>query len=350
MSTIKADSFWDGKDSGGVRCSVPPEDSDKYLDPSAQCFEHDGRSISTHMPRGLGLRGVVIPRATPFGGSRGFDPHKPRLINIDPDIKGQACVVDLQEITKEKMSQAYKLAAQNPMTMNSQQLLAAQTFHNLAVSFEPIGMGREDKSQMSDRIAPVGMSGAYVAPKAAPGGGQIANQPAGIPINRGNMISPSVSPRHVKAAPVVTQPIEPMQKAAELVSDIHEEETAPVTVAAPVFKDQSTRRPVFKEKPIANHSSVAAPGTTVTFEMEGWGKLDAAYHEVIKNDGLLVLVYDNRYKNGMRYWPPTTDRLIAVRIANQGEVYFVNSYGNRFTHSDYEYCILVIDQESGMHE
>ena len=86
MHIIQRDSFWDGKSGGGVRCSSDGESASEYQDPSSHTFEgNGGRSLASLLPGGL--RGVVIPRATTFGGSRGFDPHKPRLVNIDPDIK-----------------------------------------------------------------------------------------------------------------------------------------------------------------------------------------------------------------------------------------------------------------------
>ncbi len=70
------------------------------------------------------------------------------------------------------------------------------------------------------------------------------------------------------------------------------------------------------------------------------------YHEVIKNDCVLVLVYNNNFKGGGKFFPPVTDKLMAVKVEGHDNVYFVNSYGTRFQHGGCEYCLLVIDQDA----
>src|SRR5262245_40742528 len=95
---IQSDPFWDAGGSS-VRCSSDGENSDKYADPHQHVMEHSGRSIASLMPSGpRGLRAVVIPRSNHLGESTGFNAHTPRVVNIDPDIKGQSCVVDLSRI------------------------------------------------------------------------------------------------------------------------------------------------------------------------------------------------------------------------------------------------------------
>jgi hypothetical protein len=372
--TVAPDPFWDGQTGGGVRCSSVGTDASRYHDPSEHQFEgNGGRSIGSLLPSGSrGLRGVIIPRATALGGSRGFDPNKPRLVNIDPDIKGQACVVDLSQITKESMDAAFAKASENPLAQDDIRLLAAQTFHNLAVGFEPVGMGPSKGPRLNDRLPPLGGFGTYVVPRSGLGGRQLS-EPL-VELNPEPMeapISPSITPRgNVAASKVAIKraqddaakrlitydedvAIEPELEPMEEMEQV-EEVPMPVAPARPAFKDQSTA-PV-KQKPVTGSlrapvlpppaaTIIGAPGTNVVFETEGWGSFEASYHEVIKSDQALVLVYDKRFKGGMKFFPPVTDKLMAAKIDGVDRVYFVHSCGTKFEHGGYEYCILPIEQD-----
>jgi hypothetical protein len=386
MNKIMSDPFWDGKTGGGVRCSVEGEAANQYQDPSTQFFEgNGGRSIASLLPSGV--RGVVIPRATTLGGSRGFDPHKPRLINIDPDIKGQSCVVDLSKITKESMEEAFLNAAQNPLTSSDIRLLASQTFHNLAVGYEPVGMGPANGPRSIDRRAPLGDFG-YVVPQASLGGGQIEDtvvqeQPStpqenispSVTPRTGPMIDPGIlkraaaqgqkfrmqeDPRNM--APNAGLPVAEPEPEQEYDEPEYVPQQPPVQAPRQGFVDQSppTQRtmkparsvkisgPPIMERPQQAKMTASAPETQVTFEIDGWGSFEAMYHEVIKNDCVLVLVFDNRFKGGGKYFPPSTDKLMAVKVANKDTVYFVHSYGTKFQHDNFEYCMLVIEQDQVM--
>jgi hypothetical protein len=379
VSRIVPDPFWDGTAGGGVRCSSTGEDASRYLDPSRQSMEgNGGRSIGSLLPGSHGLRGVVIPRATALGGSRGFDPHKPRLVNIDPDIKGQSCVVDMSKITKESMDEAFLEAAQNPLAQTDIRLLAAQTYHNLAVGYQPIESGQPGGTRRVARRAPNSLN-SYVVPRAGLGGGQIIDEEEDEPeVSSEQLMSPSVSPRtpvgltklaerpfRLKENPTNMQPTTGLKAppvrmvdeyGVEVVDEAPELEMIEQPKAKPAFRDQSTKPaparrvsisgPPVQQQALPAMANGVPPNTNVTFEMKGWGTFSAAYHEVIKNDCLLVLVYDTRFKGGMKFFPQTTDNTIAVSIEGNPNVFFVNSYGNRFEHAGYEYCILVIDQEN----
>jgi hypothetical protein len=199
--TLKPDPFWDGKSGGGIRCSSDGQAGNYYHDASAvggfEAHALSGRSMASLLPGlGYGLRGVVVPRATWWGGSRGFDPHKPRLMNIDPDIDGQASVVDVSQFSKEVVAQAYELAWQQVGEYGDPRLVAAQAYRNMAVGTEPVGMKAQGNNGYDERLAPLGGLDTYVVPKAAPGGGQIMPM---RPIRQNGMsddvpVSPSVAP------------------------------------------------------------------------------------------------------------------------------------------------------------
>lgn len=387
MPQISFDPFWDNKAGGGVRCSSTGEAANQYHDPSKHYLEQNGRAVSSVLPARYGLRGVVIPRATAFGGSRGFDPHKPRLINIDPDIKGQSCVVDLSLLNEDNVSKAFYEATQNPMTQDNLQLLAAQTFHNLAVGYEPVGMERDPRPLVEDRRGPFGDFGAYVVPKAGLSGGQLSPQYQPLQeMEQAAPMSPSISPRQTpmpnkevlnklarqRSMRIAQESTNPQPQIVHQV-DSDGNEIAPPIIIPPqagvseqsyrgpmgptpsTFVDQTplerlpppqTFTPIQVGRAAQTPQAINPPTTNVTFETKGWGQLEAPYHNVIKNGVLLVLAYDTRFKGGMKYFPPDTgEQLMAVKIEGANKVYYVHSTNSRFEHSGFEYCVLAIDSE-----
>lgn len=357
---LEADAYWDNN--GSVRCSSMGDAASQYHDPSQHSFESNGgRSIASLLPSGRqGLRGIVIPRATILGGSRGFDPHKPRLVNIDPDIKGQSCVVDLSTITAEKMDKAFTAASQNSLIQGDIRLRAAQTYHNLAIGYEPVGMGSSRGQQLNERQPPIGSSG-YVVPRAGLGGGQILEelQEMTQPLAPQAVMSPSVTPR----APVALSKQASQRPLKSTTLTSYQDITTPTIVAeqdetmATDYSDSATLapRPLFTNqstqlidksniKPIMRNAG-AVPATKVVFEMKGWGTFEAVYHEVIRNDCLLVLCWNTK-STAMKYFPPATDELMAVKVNET--LFLVYSYGSTFKHGDYEYSILIISQDGQM--
>lgn len=196
---LKPNPFWDGKSGGGIRCSSEGAAGNCYHDPGAvggfEVSTLSGRSMASLLPGlGYGLRGVVVPRATWWGGSRGFDPHKPRLMNIDPDIKGQASVVDVSQFNKEAVAQAYQLAWEQVGEYGDPRLVAAQAYRNLAIGTEPVGMDDKGQGPIDDRRPPLAGLDTYVAPKAALGGGQIIPmRPVDMQVRDEVPVSPSVA-------------------------------------------------------------------------------------------------------------------------------------------------------------
>ena len=106
----------------------------------------DGTSFARYMPASAGgkqMRGVVIPHAKPFGGSRAYDPHKPahRRVHIDPHIEGQSVVVDLAQITPDIAEEATTLGqeyadkhADQVHGIDQLRLRSAAAFHLIGAS------------------------------------------------------------------------------------------------------------------------------------------------------------------------------------------------------------------------
>lgn len=87
------------------------------------------------------------------------------------------------------------------------------------------------------------------------------------------------------------------------------------------------------------------PTIEVTFQIEGFGIHTAFYHDVLIQNGFIVLVYDNRY-NGPRYFPPVADEqpIMALNITGMEDVYRVHTTGIQYPQGDVENCVLMIEE------
>lgn len=347
IEAITPDPFWDGGGSA-VRCSSVGDDASRYLDPARASLEQNGRSVASLLPGGArGLQSVIIPRSRREFGSRGFDANKPRLINIDPDIKGQSSVVDLSKIDKRKVAAAYKEAERTPGIGDDDRLIASATFRSLAISTEPVGMSNNSTQFRMPRMSPIG--GAYVVPKAGPNGSQLLDE---IPLDRQLeevTISPAVTP--FRREPLDNVP-EPLQLEEEPRRPVEKQATLrPVRSSSLLERVAQNRTPVNNagSPPARVQPRVSPPTRRVTFEARGWGQLPYCYHDVVKANNLLVLVYEDSY-DGPRLFPPVTnsedpDSSLAVQLDGDDRIYEVHSTGATFNHNGCTYCILVIENE-----
>ena len=91
---------------------------------------------------------------------------------------------------------------------------------------------------------------------------------------------------------------------------------------------------------------VEAPQYKVTFELDGYGTLETAYHNVVQgDDGIsLVLVYDTRFQGGMKYFPPQSDRDMFVDVHSLPYVFKVKSTGIKYKVGDLEHYIMLIEK------
>lgn len=395
---LEADPYWDGTSGGGLRCSSVGEDAARYHDPSQAYLEKNGRSLASMMPIGMGVRGVIIPRANPgrSGGSRGFDPHKPRLVNIDPDIKGQASVIDVAQLNQDVVEDAYRRAAEIPGMADDPRLLAAQAYRFLAVGTDPVGMGPAKRPGRDARTAP--MPGAYVVPASGPNGRQIL-EPVEALMQEEVIASPSVTPTvqpvsQFRAVRVPQQVMETYQGAYQVGQQAPQQpQLQPVTPVQPVMAAPmpATKNPLPMDttkqraaavklqpapsstgslmqrvaaaptrqaqsqsaNPLSGLAPVSPPRKKIFFECRGWGQMPFVYHDIVKQDNLLVLVYDNRYTEGSKLYPPAkapTEEdpnagILAAQLEGDTTIYTVHSTGTKFTHANYEYYILVVAEE-----
>lgn len=331
---IKLDKYWDQSGAGAVRTSSD-QDPTKYYDSSQAYRESDGRSLASLLPSGRDLpRGTVIPRARRFGGSMGWNPHKPQIVNIDPDIPGQASVVDLSQITPELVEAAMQKTAH----ITDPRLAAASVFRKLACGTEPINQPRV-KPEEDDRAHHGVLAGAYVVPKSTRGGAQIQPKQSIKPSERFAQRQPvslvqGNPPRIEKTGNAPLTEAEATQIENQMIQQMKSEPKL-----ASKF-DQSKQK-------TANKSQVASePAELVTYEVDGFGHITYPYHKAIREDFCLVLAYDTSFSGHKFFLEPNDKKPLIVDVHSHAQVYKVLSTGIHFTLDDYEICVLLIVDEA----
>ncbi len=99
----------EGVDPDEVKCSS--EDPTKYYEDAAENIrlQSNNRPLSSVIRSSeyTGLKGTVVPRATRLGGSKGFNPHKPGIVNIVDTLAGTTVQVDLSRLGDGVTSKVY---------------------------------------------------------------------------------------------------------------------------------------------------------------------------------------------------------------------------------------------------
>lgn len=302
--TIKRSALWDKRaNNDGLRCSSVGDDANKYHDPSTVSVEASGRSLASLAPARGRLRGVIVPRASIEGGSRGVNPHKPSILNIiDIDDNRRSFSVDLSQIPKDALKETYEKIQENELLSGDLAAIAEETFNQFAISDVPLpsDIVVSGVDNTPERESPIGGRG-YVVPR------------ADVLAKQANVQKKANAPKQSAAKQVAVKQTAPAKQ---------------ITEDAPV-----------EQQP----ESIPAPTVVVKFEMDGWGTFEAAYHDVIQSDCLLVLVYDDRFTSGMRFKPPASGNTITVTPDNLNVTYTVSSTGTFFTYNEITFYILVIE-------
>jgi hypothetical protein len=369
-----------------LRVGTP--DPTKYHDPGAIKLEGGNHmTMTANMPGNhgfSGLRGVMIPRATAFGGSLGHNPHKAPIIRIDPElIGGDGIVVDLSKVNQKDMENAVMTELQAGYEDPADAMTAA--FAHFASRMPGPRHQQETKSAMatpqqqsSGREAPLQFSGSYVVPKASPGGGQLRpgggvvapasfrSQPAQeaqpqIPVadqtpQQAPPLAPNLMPSMPKQA--VQQQQQPYQPPPVTQASFAEAPMDPYSAPPPrslvdAFDEQPTPQSM-RQAP-----ALARPLRRVTFEIPRAGQPVGFYHEVIRSGMCLILVYDHSHAGQFIWFPPTledegTKEPIAIAAYVHGNskepdtLYKVQTTPVRFMYRSEEFCVLLIEKEKVM--
>jgi hypothetical protein len=240
---------------------------------------------------------------------------KPGVVNIDPGHKEDGGFsIDLSQLdedsVREALAESYKSAKNNSD-------LGFKTFKKLA------------ESQKKPRTI-----------------GAAASSKTGLPavIERNQQVS---RPASFSTKNKITN-----EDIAALVSDevASDEEmlsyTTPRTKKLNPSKIFEGARNVATKVKNPNIATQGPPTVKVTFELDGFGTIETCYHKVVQgDDGVsLVLVYDNSYIGGTKFFPPSSDNDLYVDVHNMNQVFKVKSTGMHYRVDNQEHYILLIEQ------
>jgi hypothetical protein len=144
----------------------------------------------------------------------------------------------------------------------------------------------------------------------------------------------AMGPPAVEAVPMQPMPPQPMPA-----------QQAP-TVPASLFEPAQPHMHAPAPTPAAPVAAVRPPNVKVAFEVRGMPfKQEAYFHQVIRKDGNLVLVYDTRAEGYTKTFPQPIDQDLAVYVDGNASVYVTATTGIQFNLDDNEVCVLLIKDE-----
>jgi hypothetical protein len=337
-----------------LRIGTP--DPNRYHDISSVNLELNNTPLSARVGHNhgfSGLRGVIIPRATRDGASRGHDHMVPKPAYIDPELTNRRLIVDPMKIVAnpEAMVEAIQSAYANYHDPADATVAAYAAFAEQLEELEPTEISiPQPQSVVPTPISnpsqqPTGHGpNTYVTPHGLPSGGQakIASF-AGVPQQPGFGPSSLPKPTPPPSPPVHTAAQQPpstrqggIQRSVQAVRSLRGEFDGQPSQAAAIGGNRPMRK--------------------ITFELPGMGQFPCLFHDVVKQDDNLVLVYDHSHPAQHIWFPPILEDpqnkepvAIAVMVdSTQHEppmLYLAYPTGVRFMYRQEEFCLLTIEKE-----
>lgn len=332
---IQIDPYFDGDGASGPVATVTA------LQPGQQGYNAADSTMLNHMRMGpAGLRGTVIPHATLGGIPMGTHPHSTQdvMVTIDPHIRGQSSTIRLGDLNASNVTSAMREAAQftpEPTDIRTFRLRGAAVMHTLA---NHIAEEHEEESQpmQSRQVRPI-QPVAYNPQQPV----QVAPQQA-WPQNQFPQAYPPQQSSRQQSQP---QPQLSQRRAVSPLAAFNQ----------PIPQPQRELRQIDIRPQLSDFGQPIVPPTiNVIFEMKHFGVMEACYHDVIIEQGFIVLVFDTRSQGASKYFPATNRELdapqMAINIVGSPEVYLVQTTGIQYVHADHEYCILMIEKSGQLPE
>jgi len=343
---IRIDPFFDGEGGPPTETQLPAYDgqtqqavqpapvlSPGYVD-ARQAQLGDGRPMANVMrPGPEGLAGTVVPHATMGGIPQGTQPHHTRdtEVHVDPHVRGQDSHVRLGDISPQAIARATELAREvtpDPYNVETMRLRSAAVMQGIAAEAPAHGFQTQQPPPMAGPVPPGNIPAQHLGQIAEPVHPQQPMQPQ-------QPVQPQEQDyRHSNVGQEVRRS-RPLQAFSDEPQTHHNgREMRPIDLGEPT--------------PPPEYGATRAPGVQVTFEIEHFGIHRANYHDVLIQQGFIVLVYSNQYQGGEMYEPPVGDNTppMALGVAGQPEVHLVHTTGFVYSHGGYRYCVLMIERSA----
>lgn len=347
-----------------LRVGTP--DPTQYHDISAVSLELNGTPLANRVGTNhgfSGLRGVIIPRATRDGASRGHNHMIPKMAYIDPELTNRRLIIDPARIrdNPEAMVAAIQQAYTDYPDPADAIIASYAQFSEQLEAPVP----NEISIPQPQNIVPTPMaspptghpSSTYVAPRSLPGGGQVKPASfAGMPQQPGfgpsNLPPPTPPPSMPVASTQSQAPRQAPNRSLQAIRSLRGEFEG----HQPTVQGQ------------ASGGSGGQPMRKVTFELPmvgqaggSMGQFPCLFHDVVKQDGNLILVYDHSCPAQHVWFPPvledpTTKEPIALAVLVEGTsrepatIYLAYPTGVRFIYRNEEFCLLTIEKEKPINQ
>lgn len=308
---------------------------------------HAAREVLTVLPGNHGFAnwdgGVVIPRhrAGDGGGSMGFDPHKPPKVYVDPELTGGQICIDFANLTKSQINQTFKQAMQ-----------------------------QADVDGVGDHLDRAAMAYAYLSEASK---GAKPQLPAPRP-ETGITSRPASFAKTAEAVPPPPPTTStPAPFAAELPPAAPPErwgvDPSPARLAAAqrpfigsIIDDVSSPPPARTATPMQHQPQ---PLRKVLFELPQFGMLTGYYHDVVRTEDLLILVFNHAVGGAQHVWFPKTPPpdpqtgvapsvLLGVLVHDADGAkdtgFIVCPTPVHFQYQGLEFCVLAIEKEKSFKE
>jgi len=313
MSKLQINPFFDGElgnAAGGQqalafsRTLQGTDSGGGYRDVSTERLHDDRSPLSVMRPGAQGLRGVIIPHATPGGIPVGTRPHDVSdvEVTVDPHIE-QRFKVRLRDINRQSLAEAEAMAKEvtpDPYSVETSRLRGAAVLNGISVLAGtplPAVPGRVPTPAIE---APGNIAAANLAHIA----GQLSQQ----------------QPRTIRPLAAfngITTPVQPLY---------------------PVHNAGTYQRNI----DLAGEPS-AAPNVRVTFEFPGRGTQFGRYHHVIIQEKFIVLIL-----HGDDCYLPPDDGTepIAVHVEGSRDVYLTHSVGISYPYAGITHIVLLVEKSA----
>ncbi len=306
-------------------CSTP--DPTKYHDPSTQFTSITRSPLTSKIPMRYGLNGVVVPRATSFGASQGFNPYKQK--SRVPSVS-----VDFNKITRDMAKEAIRVVntvaeeVDNIDDLRAKQAATFNVLHQMQKKGDTVKFGSDNSQLQIKQAQPQQISNSTVSPQQfiknvqAPQGWE----------SEYNHVNSGQMPAQPPTMPYVKQ------------------NTSHETMMS-VFNG-NTNSPTKQILPIQQAPSLGPiPTKRATFAFPDGSKQVGLFHSIIHQPSasgdLGVLVFGLRVDyNGPRFEPSSTSETpLAVIIDGVDRVYRVEMMGIKYVHNGEELNHAMIVQE-----
>jgi hypothetical protein len=302
----------------------------------------------------LGARGTIVRGSTLGGAPLGWDPSGVATrVNIDPDSK-QGFVVDMTRISQAMSAAAVHSAGiKNAQTVEDLRFRAATAMHQFAVDEQLdapyVTAGR--------RVAPIDLPGVYVVPESTMGGAQLQAQQYTPNTSQGVQTKhaetsmakhniPGFAPDSIPQPPTTPYPQDYAPEPPIQPRVVAPPSNAPAA-AASLFA--SMNKQPQQAKPATNGTAAGAPTYKVTLEIKDFPTtIEAWYHDIVRNEQVLVLVYDTRAVGFPRTRLRPQPEDIAVHVEGAAMFYVCTDPGLSFVYPDIggnEFSVFLIKSE-----